>query len=472
MRRLIILTAVALGLVAAPAAGASAPLTAYTLVVPKASAPSGLQARAVLPVGAQCPALTATMADGSARSVAMTARRAAPSTGAAFASIFVCQAAIPARAAHAEIDGLMVPASLPARVSRIALLGDTGCRLKKGDPTQNCSQPGRWPLGRVASSIARASPDVVLHIGDYFYREAACPSEFTDRCGGSPAPIPGLAYKDTQYSWMADFLLPMSPLFRTAPIVAVRGNHEACYRGGNGWYLFLDPWPDSAQACAPDAAGKVPDTISRAWSVDLGIDAGRRLHLAVVDSAYGSDIGVTSWSARIAPQYALAAAAAAPRPGRESWLLTHKPIFGISQWYPDGGGAPYWAWIAADHTAASLGHLGPYQLMVGSHIHLAQANQLPQQPPQLVVGNSGVLLETFGEPERPPFGPLRTQTGEPMLLGVDLPGNATSTWSDIRFGWVLATPGAAAGAWTLSQRSPNGVEFATCSLAERRIACG
>ena len=472
MRRLAILAACAVALAAAPVAGASAPLTAYTLVVPTASAPSGLQARAVLPVGATCPALEATRADGSVTRVAMTARRAAPSTGAAFASIFVCQAAIPARAASAAIDGLAVPASLPARISRVALMGDTGCRLKKGDPTQNCAQPGRWPLGRVAASIARARPDVVLHIGDYFYREAACPSEFLDRCGGSPSPIPGLAYKDTQYSWMADFLLPMSPLFRTAPILAVRGNHEACFRGGNGWYLFLDPWPDSAQRCAPDAAGKVPDTISRAWATDLPIDAGRTLRLAVVDSAYGMDFEVTSWSARIAPQYALAAAATAPRAGRESWLLTHRPLFGISQWDPGDGSAPYWAWISADHTAASLGHLDPYQLVVGSHIHLAQATQLPGQPPQLVVGNSGVLLETFGEPERPAFGPLRSQTGEPMLLGADLPRNATSTWTDVRFGWVLATPGADAGAWKLSQRSPNGVEFAVCALAQRRIACG
>lgn len=41
-------------LVIAPIAGASNPLTAFTLVVPTATAASGLQARAILPTGARC----------------------------------------------------------------------------------------------------------------------------------------------------------------------------------------------------------------------------------------------------------------------------------------------------------------------------------------------------------------------------------------------------------------------------------
>ena len=30
-----------------------------------------------------------------------------------------------------------------------------------------------------------------------------------------------------------------------------------CFRGGNGWYLFFDPWFGSAQHCAPDATGEL-----------------------------------------------------------------------------------------------------------------------------------------------------------------------------------------------------------------------
>jgi hypothetical protein len=58
-----------------------------------------------------------------------------------------------------------------------------------------------------------------------------------------------------------------------------------------------------------------------------------------------------------------------------------------------------------------------------------------------------------------------------MVPGMKLPGNATFTWSALRFGFVMAMAGAEAGQWSFSQRSPNGVEFARCALAKRQIHC-
>ena len=82
MRRLTALAVALLAaLVIAPVAGATNPLTAFTLVVPKSTAASGLQARAILPTGARCPALSVTTeVDGvrSDRLIAMTARRPSP----------------------------------------------------------------------------------------------------------------------------------------------------------------------------------------------------------------------------------------------------------------------------------------------------------------------------------------------------------------------------------------------------------
>jgi hypothetical protein len=476
MRRL---TALAIALLAtlviAPVAGASNPLTAFTLVVPKATAASGLQARAILPTGARCPALSVTTEVDGARAdrlIAMTARRAAPSTGTAFASIFVCQAAIPAGAVEASVGATTIPAALPATIKRVALLGDTGCRLKEGDPTQACSSASKWPIARVAASIERANPDVIMHIGDYFYREAACPSDMLARCGGSPAPVPGNSYKDTDYGWVADAIIPLSPLFAVAPIVMTRGNHEACFRGGNGWYLFFDPWAGSAQHCAPNAQGEVPDAVSKTWTADLPLGGMRTLHIAVVDSAYGYDAEISSWKDREAPLYKAAALESKAQPGRESWLITHRPLFGIQQWVPDNGGAPYNTWIAADQTAAALPNLDPFSLILGSHIHVAQANQIPGMPGQLVIGNSGTQLEPSDDFSLPAYGPLRSQeTGAAMVPGMKLPGNATFTWSALRFGFVIATPGAEAGQWSFSQRSTNGVEFARCALAKRQIHC-
>lgn len=461
-------------LVIAPIAGASNPLTAFTLVVPTATAASGLQARAILPTGARCPALAVTTeVDGvrTDRLITMTARRPSPRAGSAFASLFVCQAGLPAHAVRASVGATTIPAALPDKIKRIALLGDTGCRLNQGFPTQACSSTAKWPLARITSSIARTNPDVIMHIGDYFYRELACPSDMTARCGGSPGPVLGNSFMDTDYSWLADAIVPLSPLFAVAPIVMTRGNHEACFRGGNGWYLFFDPYPRSATHCAPNRKGEVPNAVSKTWTQDFTLGNGRTLHIAVVDSAYGDDGAVSSWKALQDPLYAAAADQSQAAPGRESWLVTHRPIFGIKQWYPDDGGDPYWSWVSADQTAAALPNLGPFSMIVSSHIHIAQANQLPGMPGQLVVGNSGVLLETFTGLKIPAVGPLRNQDGSSMLPGTQLPGNATSTWSALRFGWVMATPGANAGEWTLSQRNPNGNEFARCHLAKRQLSC-
>ena len=476
MRRLTCLAAVVLAaLVAVPAAGATNPLTAFTLVVPRATASSGLQARALLPVGARCPALRVSVVHAGTqqeRLLPMSARRAAPSTGAAFASVFVCQAAIPAGAVAAAVGATTIPAALPDTIETVALLGDTGCAIMQGEPTQVCSSASKWPIARVASSIARANPDVIMHLGDYLYREAACPSDLLARCGGSPAPVPGKAFVDTDYGWVADAIIPLSPLFAVAPIVMTRGNHEDCNQGGNGWYLFFDPWAGSARHCAPNAQGEVPEAVSKTWTAELPLGAKRTLHIAVVDSAYGDDVAVSSWKAHADPLYRAAALESATTPGRESWLITHRPLFGINEWLLPSGD-PYATWISADQTAAALPNLDPFSLILGSHIHVAQANQVPGMPGQLVIGNSGTLLEPSGGFTLPVFGPLRSQqTGASMLSGVTLPGNATSTWSASRFGFVIAKPGAAAGQWSFSQRSPNGVEFARCTLARREISCG
>jgi len=461
-------------LIGAPVAGAANPLTAFTLVVPKATSASGLQARAVLPNGVGCPTLSVTVEAAGVRSeksIRMTARRPAPSTGAAFSALFACQAPMPANAVRASVGATTIPASLPATIRDIALFGDTGCRLKKGDPTQDCSSPARWPIARVAASIARERPDLIVHTGDYFYREMACPADKLALCGGSPAPVPGKSFKDTDHSWLADTFVPFAPLFATAPILAVRGNHEACNRGGNGWYLFLDPWDGTERRCAPGADGEVPEVVSRTWSRSFPIGNGRSLNLAIVDSAYGFDYEISPWAQRLAPYYRAAAVQSARAPGRESWLITHRPVFGISEGIPPGGGDPYLTWIAADQTAAALPYLRPFSMILSSHIHVAQASQIPGQPGQLVVGNGGVLRESFASAPIPPVGPLRNLDGSSMLPGKRLPANATSSWTARRFGYVMARPGAGAGQWTFVQRDPRGKTFATCRLANRTISC-
>jgi phosphodiesterase/alkaline phosphatase D-like protein len=78
------------------------------------------------------------------------------------------------------------------------VIGDTGCRLKLADNYfQSCSDSEKWAFRSMVEAAAKTKPDLVIHVGDYHYRENACPEGNKD-CAGSPW---GYGW-DT---WKADF---------------------------------------------------------------------------------------------------------------------------------------------------------------------------------------------------------------------------------------------------------------------------
>ncbi|MFX8797610.1 metallophosphoesterase, partial [Acinetobacter baumannii] len=84
-----------------------------------------------------------------------------------------------------------------------------------------------WPFKLGATLSASLKPDLVLHVGDFHYREKPCPAG-NDGCAGSP-------WGDNWDVWREDFFAPADSLLRAAPWIMVRGNHELCDRGGHGW---------------------------------------------------------------------------------------------------------------------------------------------------------------------------------------------------------------------------------------------
>src|ERR1700732_765660 len=106
-------------------------------------------ARVVVETGTACPAVSA---DG--KSIPMTARRPVP---AGFQP--VCEAEIPAGTRKARLDGqrLALPRPNPKRV---AVLGDTGCRLQ-GERIQACNDPAQWPFQAVANRAAAGRPELI-----------------------------------------------------------------------------------------------------------------------------------------------------------------------------------------------------------------------------------------------------------------------------------------------------------------------
>jgi len=123
---------------------------------------------------------------------------------------------------------------VPPQVKRIVVIGDTGCRLE-GRAVQDCRSPAAWPFAAIAAHAAAHRPDLVIHLGDYYYRVSGCPAGRAG-CAGSP-------HGDNWASWKADFFDPAAPLLGAAPWIVVRGNHELCRRGGRGWFRLLDPRP-------------------------------------------------------------------------------------------------------------------------------------------------------------------------------------------------------------------------------------
>ena len=248
----------------------------------------------------QCPAATVDGAD-----LTMTVRAASDD---AFPNM-LCQLKLPTGAKHAEIGGASLPLPKP-HIDRIVVMGDTGCRLK-GLAVQACNDPRQWPFAVVAARAAAEHPDLVIHVGDYYYRESACPLNYAG-CAGSP-------HGDAWPTWLAEFFDPAAPLLNAAPWVFARGNHESCTRGGKGWFRLLDA-ADAPLACP---------TVSTPFAVPIG---GVTLHM--LDSADTDD--------RQTPAPAVAAFKSAVETVKPwelpRWVIAHAAELGI-ELAPDGARA-------------------------------------------------------------------------------------------------------------------------------------
>jgi len=152
-----------------------------------------------------------------------------------------CEYPLPSGATSATVAGRSLPVPT-ANPTKIVVIGDTGCRLQTDNGWQSCNDTNPngtdtpYPFAAIAQAAAAQNPDLVLHVGDYAYRDNECPAGLGYNCGGSPW---GFGW-DT---WEADLFTPGAPLLAAAPWVMTRGNHEQCNRAGQGWYRFLDTQP-------------------------------------------------------------------------------------------------------------------------------------------------------------------------------------------------------------------------------------
>lgn len=315
----------------------------------------------------------------------------------------VCEAELPKDAKLITLDGdpLTYPSKSP---QRILVMGDTGCRIKvvaapkaapapspspltspspqviaknaaaavptagmEGTFIQDCSKPEGWPFARIIKSAAKWNPDLVIHVGDYHYRESDCPAG-NPKCKDS---VSG----DRWESWRQDFFKPAERLLEKAPWIFVRGNHENCARAGNGWFKFLDPRPYLPDAPCNDRT--------------LPYIVGTSPPIAVLDAAEADNIG---------PSLDLLSQEDETPAGL--WLALHRPFMGP---FLETLGAPKLPKLSED-----MQDPGRISLILAGHLHRLSLNDFngkeapgkpfhDKRPLEIITGNSGANLDTIPE---------------------------------------------------------------------------
>lgn len=344
-------------------------------------APGGGSVVRVLTMAASCPYVTVDRRRKTMSARAMPAQlaprpnKAQVAGGTSFPAT-VCELALPRSVRHVALAGASLPLP-PARINRIVLIGDTGCRLKDADEAwQGCNDPAQWPFAAIAARAAALHPDLVLHVGDYLYRE--------NRCAEGHADCAGAAWGYGQAGWQVDFLDPAAPLLAVAPWAMVRGNHEECARAGQGWWRLLDPHPLLAGRDCNDAANDVAGNHTEPYAVELG--GGTRLIVADLIELANGKISDPVFAASLRADMGRIDMLA--RGARDSFVTAHYPFNGVL-WNKDGSGS-----VAVG--AKSLGAVAPLppghvRATLAGHIHMFQYARFADRPAQVIAGFSGTM---------------------------------------------------------------------------------
>jgi hypothetical protein len=366
--------------------------------------------------------------------------------------VLTCELTLTANVSSAAVGGRALP--LPKRSPRrIVVIGDTGCRMKASDgANQACNEPEAWPFARIAAAAAAAKPDLVIHVGDFHYRETACPPGNAG-CAGSPW---GYGWD----AWDADLFAPAQALLAAAPWIVVRGNHESCSRAGQGWWRFLDPRPlvpgRDCNAAVNDNIGDFSDP----YAIPLAADA----QFIVFDS---SKVGVAplavtdpmykTYIAQLRLAFTMGAGIG------HNLFMNHHPILGFA---PNPTQTPTGLYPGNGSLQSVLVPLNGeplfpsnFEALISGHVHLFQAvSYATPQPTQLISGNGGAWADVALPRELP--------KGATPSPGARI-GSIVST---NQYGFMVIEHGAD-GMWQIEARDRRGQLFTTCTLRDGKTRC-
>ena len=434
------LAAAALAAMPATASAQPAPhiVSAYTLM-----APGGGSIARVLTDADHCPEI---LLDGHSRAMD---ERAGPRTlpGRGIAAAFplrTCEAPMARTVTRAAVGGIALPLP-PAVIRRIVLIGDTGCRLKDATHSyQACNDPAAWPFAHIARAAAAAHPDLVLHVGDYHYRESPCLTG-NPGCAGSPW---GYGWD----AWRADFFTPAAPLLAAAPWAVVRGNHEECSRAGAGWWLMLDPHPLVAGADCADTAQYFAGNHTAPYAVELG----RAARIIIADFAAIGETPLTQPDKLARYRGDAEGITALARAGDSNFVTDHYP-FGAITIGKDGAVLIGYPSIADAFDAGDgVPRLPTVTAIISGHVHLLQYAALAAHPPQIITGMSGT------QEDEPP-APADSGGAAPVpakLAAADL----ATVYGHFGYAVLVRLPN---GAWGLTAYDLNGSVLLKRTIRQR-----
>jgi hypothetical protein len=367
----------------------------------------------------------------------------------------VCEAALPRSAKTATVGGHALPLPV-AEPRRIVVIGDTGCRIKSSDMAyQACNDIHQYPFSRVAASAAAWKPDLVVHVGDYLYRENPCPA--------GQAGCAGTAWGYGWDAWNVDFFTPGKPLLQAAPWVAVRGNHENCNRAGQGWWRLIEPRPLAAgRDCIAEADDGVGD-----YDDPYAVPLGRGAQIIVLDSSNTSKDALDPASheaAQYRDMYAKFDALAAKAP--YSIMVEHHPILAFAAHQKKKTGE-----IVLDPGNPGIqsvfGAINPkftppnVKLLLAGHVHVwEQLSFSSDHPSQIVAGFSGTQEDIV---------PLPRTLPADAIVAPGAKVDSFSSWVD-GFGFMTMER-IGAERWKVEAHDINGKVVNRCTITGRHSVC-
>jgi len=404
-------------------------------------------ARAVVPRGASCPALAA-LDEVSAKLLANASvgLRAKGTEEMPFAfPVRVCEVQLPRNlpASSATLGGRPLPA-ITSSPSTYALIGDTGMRVKPKNlgtcaklsheklyGIKQCAETvpfdpklveghyqatAEWPLESIMDRAAEEEPDVVVHVGDYLYRQGPCAQGkgCEDINNATDVSVPGM-WGDNWHGWFADFFEPSAALLASAPWIVLRGNHESCGRAGHGFFMFLDPRPLPAEWTADYCIERtdmyaVPFeheqflVVDDNFVEDVDIDdfnycpqtggavQGKALSLSRYDDKEQSKsrTGIEEEIGYFAAQFRMLEVASQSH--ATNFYLGHHPLLAVVCYKGQYANVD---WTLQQALAANPAVLDRVSAAITGHVHFFQGLVFENHslPMSLVVGNGGTLLD-------------------------------------------------------------------------------